>query len=71
MWNARRDLISSHCSWCDRIWTGKEWLEERRPRGRVIYAHGICEACASEHFAGAQDRTQLNVQRFRMRPALT
>ena len=68
MWNLRHALISSRCSWCNRIWTGKVWTAERRSPGREIYANGICLECANQHFAGPQARTHLNVQRFPMRP---
>jgi hypothetical protein len=68
MWNSRHALISSKCSWCNRIWTGEDWVAERRPPSREIYANGICIECAAVHFTESQARTHLNVERFRMRP---
>ena len=67
MWNSRHAFISSKCSWCNRIWTGKDWEPERRPPGRETYANGICAECALEHFAGSQARNPLHVERFTMR----
>ena len=68
MWNTRHALIASHCAWCGQIWTGKAWLQERRPAGRETYAQGICPPCAALHFAAGADRTRLSVEQFQMRP---
>ena len=68
MWNARHALIASRCSWCSQVWTGKDWILERRPPGVETYSHGICAACAALHFAGGRDQTHLAVERFQMVP---
>ncbi len=70
MRNSRHALISSRCDWCHRIWTGKEWLSERRPEGRETYDHGICNECMSIHFAGSTHGDRLSAVRFRMVPHL-
>ena len=70
MWNARHALISSRCAWCDQVWTGTDWISERRPSGREIYSHGICLACAARHFPAGRGRNNLAVERFKMEPPL-
>jgi len=68
MWNSRHAFISSRCAWCARVWTGQEWVEERRPQGRETYSQGICVECTSLHFAETGDRKRLNVEQHKMRP---
>ena len=68
MRNARHALLSSRCDWCRRIWTGKEWLSERRPEGREIYNHGICNECMAIHFTGSWDKEQMKTMRVRLVP---
>ena len=67
MWNARHALISSRCSWCSQVWTGQDWVPERRSPGRETYANGICLDCAGEHFPSVRERKRLNVECFKMR----
>jgi hypothetical protein len=48
------------------VWTGQDWVPERRFPGRETYANGICPECTVKHFVGSSDRKRLNVQLFRM-----
>ncbi|HLO66253.1 MAG TPA: hypothetical protein VK188_04500 [Holophaga sp.] len=66
MWDSRHALISSRCSWCSRIWTGRTWEPDRRQQGRETYANGICLDCTAAHFPAKVDRARLNVERFAM-----
>lgn len=61
MRNLRRDLISSRCAWCNRIWTGKQWVNERRPEERVLYTFGICKNCVVINFAGKPEEARLRL----------
>jgi hypothetical protein len=68
--NKRVALISGRCDWCRRIWTGTEWLLERRPEGRETYRRGICNECMAIHFAGSQEKDRKQTIYFKPGPIL-
>ena len=70
MRNVRHALLSGRCDWCRRIWTGKEWVPERRPEGREIYNHGICRECLGVHFPSSPLQEAAHAARFRFGPIL-
>lgn len=45
MKNQRRYFTSYRCNWCSRVWTGGQWLPERRQAKGELYTHGLCDDC--------------------------
>lgn len=45
MKNMRRYFTSYRCNWCKRVWTGEQWLAERRQVKGELYTHGLCDDC--------------------------
>ena len=61
----RRAYLSSRCAWCNKVWTGANWLRERRLGCTKPYTHGICLSCLHDNFDGgiAQDGRDVPVPR--------
>jgi len=68
MQQIRHNLLSDRCAWCNRIWTGKNWMAERRRLGREKYSHGICKDCAEIHFSENQSQGRSNLVCFWVNP---